>query len=143
SVPRKSTVIRLRIPPRRSTRLTPPTPIPTADDADDLILQDTIQLSIAMQKNHDDLEAKQNEEKVKEHLMAEEIEKLVEGTENIGNDEVDNSISNSQNDPGTRLEPRSYKKIPEVEKIVVVSQPVNVIEEEDESAEDDYELRRR
>ncbi|GKE71091.1 hypothetical protein Tco_1529163, partial [Tanacetum coccineum] len=42
SVPRKSTVIRLRIPPRRSTRLTPPTPILTVDEADDLILQDTI-----------------------------------------------------------------------------------------------------
>nr|GEU84711.1 putative reverse transcriptase domain-containing protein [Tanacetum cinerariifolium] len=58
-------------------------------------------------------------------------------------DEVDNSIFNSQNDPGTRLYPRSYKESPEVEKTVVVSQPVNVIEEVDESVEDDYELRRR
>ncbi|GKD49319.1 hypothetical protein Tco_1278295 [Tanacetum coccineum] len=38
------TIIRLRIPPRRSTRLTLPTPIPTTDEADDLILQDTLQL---------------------------------------------------------------------------------------------------
>ncbi|GJX79295.1 hypothetical protein Tco_0327444 [Tanacetum coccineum] len=51
-----------------------------ADAAEDIILQDTIQLSNAEQKSHDDLEAKQNEEKVKEHLIAEEIDKLVEGT---------------------------------------------------------------
>ncbi|GKA54561.1 hypothetical protein Tco_0753510 [Tanacetum coccineum] len=42
SAPRKSTVIRLHIPPRLSTRLTPLTPIPTTDKANDLILQDTI-----------------------------------------------------------------------------------------------------
>ncbi|GJU23673.1 hypothetical protein Tco_1157015 [Tanacetum coccineum] len=94
------------------------------------------------QKSRDDLEAHQNVEKVKEHLVAEEIEKMVEGTESEDADEVDNSILNSQNDPGTRLDPRSYKKSPEVEKTAVV-QLVNIIEEEDKSAEDDYELRRR
>ncbi|GJR27875.1 hypothetical protein Tco_1104107 [Tanacetum coccineum] len=109
---------------------------------DEIKLTDNYRI-IVDQKSRDDLKAKQNEEKVKKHLMAEEIEKLVEGTKNIGNDEVDNSISNSQNDPGTRLEPRSYKESSKVEKIVVVSQLVNVIEEEDKSAEDDYELRRR
>ncbi|GKB36808.1 hypothetical protein Tco_0881750 [Tanacetum coccineum] len=67
----------------------------------------------------------------------------MEGTENVGEDEVDNYILNSQNDPDTRLDPRSYKESPEVEKTNVVSQHVNIIEEEDESAEDDYELRRR
>ncbi|GJW19250.1 hypothetical protein Tco_0026686 [Tanacetum coccineum] len=103
---------------------------------------DTIQLSIAEQKNHDELEAKQNVEKVKEHLIAEEIEKLVEETENVKNDEVDNSISNSQNDPSTRLDPRSYKESLEVEKTADV-QPVNVIEEGEESTEDNYKLRRR
>nr|GFA57809.1 hypothetical protein [Tanacetum cinerariifolium] len=48
-----------------------------------------------------------------------------------------------QNDPDTSLDPESYKKSPEVEKTVVVSQPVNVIKEEDESTKDDYEFRRR
>ncbi|GJS40912.1 hypothetical protein Tco_0565955 [Tanacetum coccineum] len=121
SAQRKSTVIRLRIPPRRSTRLAPPTPI----------------------KSHDELEAKQNVEKVEERLIIEEIEKLVERTENVKNVVVDNSISHSQNDPGTRFKPMSYKESSEVEKIVVVSQHVNIIEEDNESAEDDYELRRR
>ncbi|GJZ02592.1 hypothetical protein Tco_0520553 [Tanacetum coccineum] len=87
-----------------------------------MIVQYTIQLSIAEQKSHDDLEAKQNEEKAKEHLIAEEIEKMVEGIENV--------------------ETMSYKERLEVEK-TAVEQPVNVIEEEVESAEDDYELKRR
>ncbi|GJW56621.1 hypothetical protein Tco_0103352 [Tanacetum coccineum] len=51
-------------------------PIPIATEAEDIILQEIIQLSIVDQKSRDDLEAKQDEEKVKKHLMAEEIEKL-------------------------------------------------------------------
>ncbi|GJW21273.1 hypothetical protein Tco_0031895 [Tanacetum coccineum] len=43
----------------------------------------TLQVSLAVQKSHEELKAKQNVEKVKEHLMAEEIEKLVKGSENI------------------------------------------------------------
>ncbi|GJU71123.1 hypothetical protein Tco_1262528 [Tanacetum coccineum] len=138
----KSTIIRLRIPLRRSTRLTLPTPIPTAAEVEDMIVQDTIQLSIVEQKSHDDLEAEQNVKKVKDHLAAEEIEKMVEGTENVEEDEFVNYVLNSQNDPYTRLDPKSYKESLEVEKVVIV-QLVNVIEEEDKSAEDDYKLRRR
>ncbi|GJZ89483.1 hypothetical protein Tco_0661265 [Tanacetum coccineum] len=84
--------------PRRSTRLTPPTPIPTTVEADDII-----QLSIAEQKSRDELESKKMYKK---------------------------------------LEPRSNKESPKVE-ITDVEQLINVIEEEEESAEDDYELRRR
>ncbi|GKC20986.1 hypothetical protein Tco_1023136 [Tanacetum coccineum] len=36
SAPRRSTVIRLRLPKRRSTRLTPPAPVPTVDKADEM-----------------------------------------------------------------------------------------------------------
>ncbi|GKD65404.1 hypothetical protein Tco_1307512 [Tanacetum coccineum] len=78
----------VRIPLRRSTRLTPPTPILTAAEVEDISLRNTIQLSIAEQKICDELEAKQNVEKTAD------------------------------------------------------AQPVNVIEEEDGSADDDYELRR-
>ncbi|GKE26653.1 hypothetical protein Tco_1442037, partial [Tanacetum coccineum] len=141
SAQRKYTIIRLRLPPRRSTRLTLPTPILTATEVYKITLRYTIQLSIAEQKSHDELEAKKNVEKVEEHLIAKEIEKMVEGTENVENDEVDNSISNIQNDPGTRIDLGSYKEIPEVEKTADV-QPVNAIEEEEESTEDDFELRR-
>ncbi|GJY71830.1 hypothetical protein Tco_0475533 [Tanacetum coccineum] len=94
-------------------------------------------------KSLDELEAKQNVENVEEHLIIEEIEKFVEGTKNVENVKVDNFISHSQNDLGTWLEPRSNMESPKVEITIDVSQPVNVIKEEDESAEDDYDLRRR
>ncbi|GJU70124.1 hypothetical protein Tco_1256383 [Tanacetum coccineum] len=137
---RWSTMIRLRIPSRRSTRLIPPTPIPTTDEADDLVLQDTLQVSLAKQKSHEELKAKQNVEKVKEHLMAEEIEMLVEGSKNIEeNVEVASSPlrnDDNQTNPGTRLEPRSDKESSKVEKIADISQPVNVIEEEEAVSRD-------
>ncbi|GJS08718.1 hypothetical protein Tco_0365514 [Tanacetum coccineum] len=113
SAPRKSTVIRLRIPQRRSTRLTPPTPIPKTIEADDIILQDTIQLSLAKQKSRDELEAQQNVQKVKEHLIAEEIKKLVEGAKNVEKVEVNSSTlrqDDTQTIPETRLEPMSDKE---------------------------------
>ncbi|GKC07036.1 hypothetical protein Tco_0998646, partial [Tanacetum coccineum] len=84
--------------------------------ADDIIFQDTLQLSLAEQKSHEELEAKENEERVKEHLMVEEIDKLVEGTKNAENVEVE---------------------------LAAAEQPVNVNEEEEESTEDDYELKQR
>ncbi|GJW43925.1 hypothetical protein Tco_0072724 [Tanacetum coccineum] len=67
---------------------------------------------------------------------------MVEGTKNVDADEFVNSILNSQNDPGTRLDSGSYKESPKVE-ITIVVQPMNVTEEEDKLADDDYELRRR
>nr|GEW53973.1 hypothetical protein [Tanacetum cinerariifolium] len=115
SAQQKSTVIRLCIPPRRSTRLTPPILIPTA--------------------------VEQSEEKVKEHLIAKEIEKMVEGMENVENDEVVNSVLNNQEVPVTRLDPKSYKESLEVE--IIADAPVNEPKNEEESAENDHELRRR
>nr|GEX16919.1 hypothetical protein [Tanacetum cinerariifolium] len=95
----------------------------------------------------EELEAKQNVEKIKEHLMAKEIKKLVEGSENV-KENVGVASSPLRNDDnktntGTRLEPKSDKKSPKVEKIMDISQPVNVIEEDKEKAEDDYELRKK
>ncbi|GJW54733.1 hypothetical protein Tco_0098818 [Tanacetum coccineum] len=89
--------------------------------------------------------AKQNVQKVKEHLIAGEIEKLVEGAENVENVEVDSSNlrqDDTQIVPDTRLEPMINKESPDGE-ITAAEQPINVIEEEEESSEDDYELRRR
>ncbi|GJV93364.1 hypothetical protein Tco_1541177 [Tanacetum coccineum] len=68
--------------------------------------------------------------KVKEHLVAEETEKMVEGTKSDDAEAVDDSILNGQNDPDTRLDLGSYKESLEVEKTVVV-QPVNVMEEKE------------
>ncbi|GJW50941.1 hypothetical protein Tco_0092292 [Tanacetum coccineum] len=69
-------------------------------------------------KSHDELKAKQNVQKVEEHLIAEEIEKLVDGTENGANVEVDSSTlrqDDNQIDLDTRLDPMSDKESPEVE----------------------------
>ncbi|GKB91108.1 hypothetical protein Tco_0963380, partial [Tanacetum coccineum] len=56
SVPRRSTMIRLHIPERRSTRLTPPTPVPTVNKVDEMMLQDTFQVSLAEHKSREEQE---------------------------------------------------------------------------------------
>ncbi|GKE34775.1 hypothetical protein Tco_1454097 [Tanacetum coccineum] len=43
SAPKRSTVIHFCLPKSKSTRLTPPAPVPTVDKADEMILQDTLQ----------------------------------------------------------------------------------------------------
>ncbi|GJX41151.1 retrovirus-related pol polyprotein from transposon TNT 1-94 [Tanacetum coccineum] len=90
--------------PRRSTRLTPPAPVPTVDKADEMILQDTLQVSLAEHKSHEERDARENVALVDEHLASEEIEKMVEEQENIVDD---SSIprNDESNIPGTRIEP--------------------------------------
>ncbi|GJX14505.1 hypothetical protein Tco_0206263 [Tanacetum coccineum] len=104
--------------------------MPTTEKADEMILQDMLQIT-------------------------EEIEKLVEESEN-----VDDSSPPRHDDtsiPGTRIKPRSDKESPEVEIIqeneketskdmevepnIVI--PVNVDDEEDEITDEVFELRRR
>ncbi|GJV32850.1 hypothetical protein Tco_1393250 [Tanacetum coccineum] len=120
SAPKWSTVIRFCLPKRRSTRLTPPAPVPTADKAYEMILQDTLQ-----------------------------IEKMVEGPENVV-DDSSIPRNDELNILGTRLEPRSDKESLEVEitndeevEITNVVIPVNVNEEEEEITDEVYELKRR
>ncbi|GKB59332.1 hypothetical protein Tco_0915518, partial [Tanacetum coccineum] len=72
--------------PRRSTRLTPPAPVPTIDKADEMILQDTLQVSLAEHKSREEQEARENVELVNKHLSSVEIEKMVEGPKNVIND---------------------------------------------------------
>ncbi|GKF59161.1 hypothetical protein Tco_0175947 [Tanacetum coccineum] len=143
---KQSTVIRFPLPERRSTRLTPPVPVPTLEKADKMILQDTLQVSLSEHKSREEQEARENVELVNKHLASKEIENLVEGSENV----IDDS-SPPKNDepqiPGTRLEPWSDKENPEVERTneeeVEVTNaviPVNVNEEEDEITDEVYEL---
>nr|GEV20969.1 hypothetical protein [Tanacetum cinerariifolium] len=47
---------------------------------------------------------------VKEHLVTKETEQLVEGIENVNEDEFLDDILNSQEDSGTRIDPGSYKE---------------------------------
>ncbi|GJU50529.1 hypothetical protein Tco_1220084 [Tanacetum coccineum] len=126
---KRSTVIRFCIPQRRSTRLTPPAPVPTVDKANEMILQDTLQVSLAEHKSQEEQEARENVELVNKHLASVEIEKMVEESENV----IDDSPiprNDDQNIPGTRLEPRIDKESPKVE-ITNVVIPVNVNEEEE------------
>ncbi|GKC27124.1 hypothetical protein Tco_1034418 [Tanacetum coccineum] len=157
SAPKRSTVIRFRLPERRSTCLTLPAPVPTVDKADEMILQDTLQVSLAEHKSREEQEARENVELVNKHLASEDIEKMMEGSENV----IDDSLpprNDEPNIPGTRLEPRSDKESPEVEiikdkeveptndeevEITNVIIPVNVNDEEEEITDEVYELKRR
>ncbi|GJV14607.1 retrovirus-related pol polyprotein from transposon TNT 1-94 [Tanacetum coccineum] len=133
----------------RSTCLTPPALVPTVDKAYEMILQDTLQVSLAEHKSREEQEARENVELVNEHLASVEIKKMVEGPENVIND-ILIPRNDDQNIPGTRLEPRSDKESPEVEitnneevEITNVVIPVNVNEEEEEITDEVYELKRR
>ncbi|GJU57017.1 retrovirus-related pol polyprotein from transposon TNT 1-94 [Tanacetum coccineum] len=99
---------------QRSARLTPPALVPNIDKADEMILQDTLQVSLAEHKSHEEQEARENVALVDEHLASEEIDKMVEGQENVVDD---SSIprNDKSNIPGTRIDPRSDKESPEAE----------------------------
>ncbi|GJU39747.1 putative ribonuclease H-like domain-containing protein, partial [Tanacetum coccineum] len=131
--------------------------MPLAEKADEMILQDKIQVSLAEHKIREEQEARENVALVYEHLAAEEIEKLVEDSENV--DDSSPPWHDDTSIPGTRLEPRSDKESLEVEIVqdtevepdkdtpmVDVSNivpPVNVDDEEDEITDEVFELRRR
>ncbi|GKD36928.1 hypothetical protein Tco_1257135 [Tanacetum coccineum] len=139
----------------QGTHRTTSAPSATTEKADEMILQDTIQVSLAEHKSHEEQEARENVALVYEYLAAKEIEKLVKNPEN-----VDDSSPPRYDDtsiPGTKLEPRSDKespnveivqekeeettKVTEVEPDIVI--PVNVDDEEDEIIDEVFELRRR
>ncbi|GJZ76707.1 retrovirus-related pol polyprotein from transposon TNT 1-94 [Tanacetum coccineum] len=132
SAPRRSTVIRLRLPERRSTRLTPPVPVPTVDKADEMILQDTLQVSLAEHKSHEEQEARENVALVDEHLASEEIEKMVEEQENIESPKVE--IAKEK-----EVEITQETEV-EITNVII---PVNVTDEDEEITDEVYELKRR
>ncbi|GKF95436.1 hypothetical protein Tco_0288171, partial [Tanacetum coccineum] len=114
SAPKRSIVIHFRLPERRSTCLTPPVPVPTVEKEDEMILQDTLQVSLAEHKIQEEQEARENIELVNKHFASKEIEKLVKGSENV----IDDSLPPKNDEPqipDTRLEPRSDKESPKVE----------------------------
>ncbi|GKG44574.1 hypothetical protein Tco_0486012, partial [Tanacetum coccineum] len=81
----------------------------------------------------EDFEAQLAVKKVKERLIDEDIEKIVEVDEKIDTDKFVDDVLNSQEDPDTRIEPKSHKESPETEK---VADYMTIDEEvEEESAE--------
>ncbi|GJU77833.1 hypothetical protein Tco_1274903 [Tanacetum coccineum] len=93
-----------------------------------MILQDTIQVSLAEYKSREEQEARENVALVYEHLAAEDIEKLVGDPENV----VDSSTPRHDDTsiPGTRLKPRSDKE----------SQKVEIVQEKEEETTKDTEV---
>ncbi|GKA95512.1 hypothetical protein Tco_0817550 [Tanacetum coccineum] len=147
--PWQTLLICFRLPERRSTRLTPPALVPTIDKADEMILQDTLQVSLAEHKSREEQEARENVELVNKHLASEEIERMMEGSKNVINDSLP-PRNDEPNIPGTRLEPKSDKESPEVEitndeEVVITNVviPMTVNEEEEEITDEVYELKRR
>ncbi|GKD50785.1 hypothetical protein Tco_1279761, partial [Tanacetum coccineum] len=106
-------------------------------------------LSLAEHKSREEQEAEENVELVNKHLASKEIEKMVQGSENV----IDDSLhprNDEPNIPGTRLEPRRDKESPKVEiiidekvEITNVVIPINVNEKEEEITNEVYELKRR
>nr|GEY82686.1 hypothetical protein [Tanacetum cinerariifolium] len=114
SAQRKSTVVRFCILRRQDIE----TPIPTVAEIDVTNFDETIQMSIATHRSIKDFEAQQNVEKVKEHIVDEEIENLVEGIKNVNVDEFMNDIFNDQEKHDNKIDPESYKESLDAKKSV-------------------------
>ncbi|GJQ92716.1 hypothetical protein Tco_0003855 [Tanacetum coccineum] len=119
SAPKRSTVIRFRLPERKSARLTPPAPVPTVDKADEM------------------------------HLASEEIEKIMKGSKNVIDDSLpprndEPNIPGTRLEPKSDKESPEVEITNDEEvEITNVVIPVNVNEEEEEITDEVYELKRR
>ncbi|GJT13971.1 hypothetical protein Tco_0861013 [Tanacetum coccineum] len=122
SAPKRSTMIHFRLPKKRSTRLTPPAPVPTIDKADEIILKDSLQVSLAEHKSREEQEARENVELVNNHLASKEIEKML--------------ISDKES---PEVEITNDEEV-EITNAVI---PVNVNEKKEEITDKVYELKRR
>ncbi|GKD94633.1 hypothetical protein Tco_1374470 [Tanacetum coccineum] len=74
--------------------------------------------------------------------MDEELDQLLDRNENVDEHAFIDFIFNNQEDPGTWIEARSDKESPKAE-INADMVPVNTNEEEEESAGDEFEFKRR
>ncbi|GJZ30342.1 hypothetical protein Tco_0575389 [Tanacetum coccineum] len=135
SAQRKYTII--RIPRRRQPD--PVTPILIVAEIDVTNLDEATQMSLATDRSNEDFEAQQAVKKVNEHLVDEEIEKLVEGDEETNANTFVDEILNNQEDPDTRIEPGSHKESLEVEK----STDLMIIDEKEEEESVKDALRRK
>nr|GEW06462.1 Gag-Pol polyprotein [Tanacetum cinerariifolium] len=163
SVPTRSTVIHLRLPQRKSTRLTPPAPVLTVDKEDELILQDTLHMVEGQEHVVDDSSIPRNDEhnipdtrlepkNDKESPKVEFIDLVIpvnvydeEEEEDEITDEVYRLKRKKKGKNVEELEPKNDKESPKVEFIDLVI-PVNVYdeeEEEDEITDEVYRLKRK
>ncbi|GKA07826.1 hypothetical protein Tco_0687050 [Tanacetum coccineum] len=119
SAPKRSTVIHFRLPERRSTRLTPPALVPTIDKADEMILQDILQVSLAEHKSS--------------RAISQRNVELVTSTWRL------KRLKRWGDKESPEVEITNDEEV-EITNVVI---PVNVNEEEDEITDEVYELKRR
>ncbi|GJR14169.1 hypothetical protein Tco_0796821 [Tanacetum coccineum] len=136
----------------------PRSPNPNKEAAESSAQRRSTMIRLCIPESREEQEARENVALVDEHLASEEIEKMVEGPENV----VDVSLiprNDESNISGTRIEPKSNKESPEVEitkdkeveitketlvvDITNVVIPVNVNDEDEEITDEVYELKRR
>ncbi|GKF05018.1 hypothetical protein Tco_0035686, partial [Tanacetum coccineum] len=108
------------------------TPILTADQIDVDKLDKATRVSIATARSIEDYEAQQADKKVEEHVLEEDVEKIVEG------EDID--MINSQEYPDTRIDLGSHKESSKVKKDVDV---VMIDKEVDEESVDDALIRKK
>ncbi|GKD42064.1 hypothetical protein Tco_1266709 [Tanacetum coccineum] len=114
--------------PRRSTRLTSPATVPTVDKADEMILQDTLQVIYAEHKSREEQEARENVALVDEHLASKEIEKM-----------SDKKSPEVEIVKEKEVEISKEKKVEQTNVVI----PINVNDEDEEITDEVYELKRR
>ncbi|GKC41065.1 hypothetical protein Tco_1053449 [Tanacetum coccineum] len=126
SAPRKPTIIGFRVPIQPE----PETPIPTAAEIDIDSLYEATRLSIATQRSLEDLESQQNVEKVQEHMDEEYIEKIVEGGDNVDEDNANvlttNDDDEEEESARDELIPRKREKGKRIEEIRDTSLPTPI-----------------
>nr|GEV16224.1 retrovirus-related Pol polyprotein from transposon TNT 1-94 [Tanacetum cinerariifolium] len=121
---------------RTPSVLKPPNPVEHQGESS---AQRKLTMSIATSRSLKDLKAQQNVKRVKEYLVDEEIEKIVEGNDDVDENQFVDEIQNSQEDPDTRIEPQSHKERPEVEKSV----DLIIIDDQKEKESVEDALRRK
>ncbi|GJU17902.1 hypothetical protein Tco_1145868 [Tanacetum coccineum] len=102
----------------RSTRLTPPALVPTVDKADGMILQDTLQVTLAEYKSREEQEARENVD-------------------------CNNALSSDPRSDFFKDSPEVKITNNEEVEITNVVIPINVNEEEEEITDEVYELKQR
>ncbi|GKE24162.1 hypothetical protein Tco_1435674 [Tanacetum coccineum] len=132
---KKSTII--RIPRRKQPH--PATPILTAEKINVDNLDEATQIRIAIARSAEEYKAQQAIKKVDEHLMDEDIKKLVEGEYSDAN-KFDEDMINTQEYPDTKIDPGSHKESPKAKK---VADYMSIDEEMEEESTEVVLIRRK
>nr|GFA98135.1 hypothetical protein [Tanacetum cinerariifolium] len=107
----------IRIPKRKQPN--PETLIRTATQTELQSLIEAKQVSYTLAKSAKEYEAQQNVKSVEDHLLDEDVNRLVKGEE-YDTDKFADEMMLSQEDPNTRIYPGSHKESPKVQKVAKI-----------------------